>query len=81
LAEFANDIVKRSSNVIPLKRLPNANTIRVFYGHQEIPNAVDTGWVYVPSNNTIKLGDNIAWDTTQGYNAQLRVDFEVIEEQ
>ncbi|KYG61611.1 hypothetical protein AZI86_18070 [Bdellovibrio bacteriovorus] len=79
LADFAKDIVQRTANSIRLKKTPDVTTIRVFYGNQEIPNTYGTGWTYETKSNSIILGGDIPWDTTQS-NPQLRIDFKVIEE-
>lgn len=76
LAAFAKDIVKRTAGSVKLSRRPILRTLRVFYGTQEIPNDAKTGWVYVPSDNSLALAEGIEWDTTQGTNVGLRVDFE-----
>lgn len=76
LAAFARDIVKRTAGSVKLSRRPILRTLRVFYGTQEIPNDAKTGWVYVPSDNSISLSEGIEWDMTQGAGVGLRIDFE-----
>ena len=78
LAEFAEDIVRRSAGRVRLTKVPNAKTIRVTYGYQTIPNDAIKGWVYEPSSNSIILSKNIDWDYQNG-TASLLVDFEVID--
>lgn len=78
LANFAKDIVQRTANSIRLKKIPDVKTIRVLYGSQEIPNEYGTGWTYEPKTNSIALGGEVPWDTTQK-NPQLRIDFTAIE--
>lgn len=77
LAEFAKDIVKRSSGSVKLKVLPKPSTIQVAYGTQEIPNDVMNGWTYRSSSNTIELGPNIIW-TTQPAGTTLSINYELL---
>lgn len=77
LAEFANDIVHRSSGTVKLSRIPDINTIKVTYGNQVIPNSLTKGWVYEPSTNSILLAEGIEWDY-QGPGVGLSIDFQVI---
>ncbi len=79
LAEFAKDIVKRSSGTIKLSRLPDVKTIKVTYGTQVIPNNPIDGWVYVPSTNSILLNEGIIWDDSQPQGTGILVDFKAIE--
>ncbi|MBC7420625.1 MAG: VWA domain-containing protein [Bdellovibrio sp.] len=78
LAQFAADIVKRSSGTIRLQRIPNVKTIKVTYGVQVIPNDPKTGWVFEVSTNSIILSADIKF-IDQGPNVGLSVDFDVIE--
>lgn len=77
LAELANDIVKRTSSEVKLKRVPVIDTIRVRYGVQEIPNDPVYGWTYRPSTNSLVLGSGIEWED-QGPGVTLEIDFEAI---
>ena len=79
LAEFAKDIVRRTTGSVPLSRVPNEKTIRVFYGNQEIPNDARVGWTYEPSKRAIALAEGIEWDLTQGPNTELRIDFDAVD--
>lgn len=78
LVELANDIVKRVSSEVKLKRVPVVETIKVFYGNQEIPNDPYYGWTYRPSTNTLVLGAGIEWED-QGPGVTLSIDFEAID--
>lgn len=78
LAEFAKDIVRRSSGTVKLSRIPNVKTIKVTYGSQVIPNDAQKGWVYQPSTNSILLSEGIDWNY-QGPNVGLNIDFELID--
>ncbi|XGC81765.1 vWA domain-containing protein [Bdellovibrio bacteriovorus] len=78
LAEFARDIVRRTSGSVKLSRIPNVKTIKVSYGTQVIPNSATNGWVYQPSTNSILLAEGIEWNY-QGPNVGLTIDFETID--
>lgn len=78
LAEFASDIVKRSSGTIRLQRIPNPKTITVTYGTQIIENNPINGWVYEVSTNSIILAAGIKF-VDQGPSVGLSIDFETIE--
>lgn len=78
LVELANDIIKRVSSEVKLKRVPVIETIKVFYGTQEIPNDPHVGWTYRPSTNSLVLGAGIEWEE-QGPGVSLTIDFQAIE--
>ncbi|MFZ3228860.1 MAG: vWA domain-containing protein [Pseudobdellovibrio sp.] len=77
LAQFAKDIVQRSSGIVRLLRIPNVKTIQVSYGTQQIPNSMTDGWVYEISTNSIILSSEIKWLVQP--NAKLSIDFEAID--
>ncbi|MNS79778.1 hypothetical protein D3C72_1134400 [compost metagenome] len=74
LAEFAKDIVMRSSGKVKLASLPLDGTIVVRYGTQVIPNSLTSGWTYERSSNSIFLSDGIIWED-QGAGVGLTVDY------
>ncbi len=77
LAEFAKDIVKRSTGSVKLQVIPKRESIRVAYGTQEIPNHVKYGWTYRASSNTIELGPNIIW-TAQPPGTTLSINYDLL---
>lgn len=78
LAEFAKDIVLRSSGKVKLAGVPIPGTIVVRYGTQIIPNSVQTGWTFETSTNSITLSDGIIWED-QGSGVGLTVDYKSID--
>jgi hypothetical protein len=78
LAEFARDIVTRSAGSVKLTAIPNANTIRVAYGTQEIPNDLKAGWTFRASSNTLQFGKDIVW-SEQPEGTTLSIDYEILE--
>lgn len=78
LAEFANDIVKRSSGSLKLNRLPNVKTITVTYGAQVIPNSPTEGWIYEPATNSLIFAAGIVW-IQQAAGVGLNINFEAAE--
>jgi hypothetical protein len=74
LAQFANDIVKRSAGRFPLKNFPRLETVKISYGTQEIqPGGLD-GWSYESATNSIVLGQGIQWKP-QPLGAKLSIDY------
>lgn len=61
LADFALQIVDQISSRIFLTRLPDVNSLQVFYGNAELPRDVRKGWAYSPELNAVLLGDQIDW--------------------
>jgi hypothetical protein len=61
LADFALQIVDQISSQIFLTRLPDVNSLQVFYGNSELPRDVRKGWAYSPELNAVLLGDQIDW--------------------
>ncbi len=76
LAQFAQDIIKRSASRFTLTRLPNLDTVEVTYGRQVIPNRGFDGWTYEPATNSIVFGPDIQWqDQGEGVSIQINYDF------
>lgn len=74
LAEFAKDIVMRSSGKVKLAGVPIQGTLVVRYGTQIIPNNLISGWTYENSTNSILLSEGIIWED-QGPGVGLTVDY------
>jgi hypothetical protein len=56
LVGVAQDLVSRVEPVIYLEDRPYVPSIKLYYGGVEIPNDFESGWVYDPQRNVIRLG-------------------------
>lgn len=74
LARVGEDLVKRIEYFVPLKRLPDVNSIVVKWGHQMIPQDPLKGWSYDASRAGIVLGRDIKLNDESG--AELKISFD-----
>jgi hypothetical protein len=77
LADLANDIAKRVSNVILLNRLPVVESIRVEYGTLTVPMDRVKGWSYDLEKNAIVIGEGFDWNV-QPWGTPFKVYYQAI---
>lgn len=65
--------------IIVIKEKIDVESIKVFYGSQEIKKGfVDTGWVFNESKNAIMIGEKIHLDINQPADTKLTVKYEIL---
>ncbi len=76
LVDFSKAIVNAVNRPIILAQRPNVQTIRVFFGTQEIFPSFLNGWIYDPKDNSIKLGKDLTLDENQPPDSAIEVYFD-----
>lgn len=61
LAQIGSDLVERIGRRVLLDRLPQLDTVEVWYGTQRVEPHPETGWSYDVNENAIVLGRGITW--------------------